>query len=369
MRSLRLKPKWQFIFLVFLLAIPGTGFAKNINGKEVIIVSSYHPEYLWAQLVNAGMVTALTGRRYSSYISKELLDSVKEFEDSIYWMRSKYLTTDAEKRKAAEPIIKAIEERKPDIVIVADDNATSFIIPHFLNTDIRFIFCGVNGDPRDYGLVSTETKKVGNVTGLLERYPFNELLTLIKRTVPERSDLYVMYDDTETGQKIMQDFNRTIQTENTKKLLKTLGLNVRRQLISNDWEEWKRFIESIQNDPKAILFVQTFYATRNKQNKVVDYTEVVKWIRSHSRVPEFGHSGFQINLGFMATVGTDAAIHGYEAGTMATKLIHDVPIADLPISIPAYTSINVNKTRVNELKVQIPFDILSSAFVYEDPQG
>ena len=112
MRRLRLKNNILLAAcLTAAFLFPSHSFAKVLNGKNVLIVNSYHPEYLWAQLVNSGIVAALTGQRYSSYISKEFLDNVGEFDDSILWMKSKFLTSDEEKRKAARPIIKAIEAR------------------------------------------------------------------------------------------------------------------------------------------------------------------------------------------------------------------------------------------------------------------
>ncbi|MCV6636833.1 ABC transporter substrate binding protein [Candidatus Albibeggiatoa sp. nov. NOAA] len=78
-------------------------------------------------------------------------------------MDTKRNTSEQFKLATADKARQLIEKLNPDVVIVSDDNASKYIVkPFYKDTDLPFVFCGVNWDASIYGY------PYKNVTGMIE---------------------------------------------------------------------------------------------------------------------------------------------------------------------------------------------------------
>ena len=90
-------------------------------------------------------------------------------------METNIFKTEEHKKQSALEAKEIIDSWKPDVVICSDDNASKYlIVPYFKNTELPFVFCGVNWDASDYGFPCS------NVTGMLEVFLVQPGLDIIK---------------------------------------------------------------------------------------------------------------------------------------------------------------------------------------------
>ena len=124
---------------------------------KVLVVFSYEQDYLW-----------------EVEIREEIEKVFSPYADLTFF----YMNTKVALENGSEKAVEAFslyQQLQPDGVIAVDDNAQSlFVVPYLKNrVSTPVIFCGVNADPKAYGYPAE------NVSGILERYHFEEILQKI----------------------------------------------------------------------------------------------------------------------------------------------------------------------------------------------
>lgn len=135
--------------LLLLCLLSELSFAEShLAGKKVLYVASYENTYEWS----AGIQQA---------IDEEFANTGVQLR--YFYMDTKNHPAEAEKQAAALKAKAVIEAFKPDVVITSDDDAVKYlIVPHYKDSSLPFVFCGVNWDASQYGFPTA------NVTGMLE---------------------------------------------------------------------------------------------------------------------------------------------------------------------------------------------------------
>ena len=109
------------------------------------------------------------------------------------------------KHKAGKEARELIESWKPDLVYTNDDNAQEYVAKYFVNSDIPFVFSGVNADPQKYGFVGSR-----NNTGVLEQEHFVESVQLLREMVPNVHKIAVIFDEGSTWPGVMKRMKATL---------------------------------------------------------------------------------------------------------------------------------------------------------------
>ena len=159
----RIVTSLTIVFVIMLLVF--VVFA-NLNKPRVFVLHSYSTEFSWVKDINTGLNRILRNRPYA-----------------IRWhyMDTKRHPSLEYKKKAGETAVKMIKQWKPNIIIAVDDNAQEFAAAHFKNyRNINIVFTGVNATVKSYGY-----DKAKNVTGVLERIPFNEFREVFVQLLPK----------------------------------------------------------------------------------------------------------------------------------------------------------------------------------------
>ncbi len=188
-----------FLTLLLLCAAP-----QSASAAKCLFVSSYHQGYHWADGIEEGVRQTLAGQCEF----KQLNMDTKRNKSEIFI-----------KQKALE--IKAfIEQWQPDVVIVADDNASKYLVkPYFKNSELPFVFCGINWTVAEYGY------PYDNATGMIEVAPIRQMYELIKSVKPLASVAYYIAADTLTEEKSFYRYQRAAEKYNIRlvnRLSKTL---------------------------------------------------------------------------------------------------------------------------------------------------
>ena len=165
-----------FVVSVFLL-VSLLGCARA--NERVLLIFSYHSEYSWVIQERKGAEDILGG---------------KGIEIEKFYLDTKRKTSTEWKKKVTENAIKKIKEFKPNLVIVFDDNACELVAKRYIGAALPFVFCGMNGEPEDYGFPAE------NITGIIERGHVKESIGLLKRLVPSVKKAAIITDNSPTAQ-------------------------------------------------------------------------------------------------------------------------------------------------------------------------
>ncbi|MSO77023.1 MAG: hypothetical protein EXQ87_08950 [Alphaproteobacteria bacterium] len=151
-------------FIVFLtLLVVGTAGGAGAADKKCLFVSSYEPTYDHSQAIEQGLRSVVDGKC-----------DIRQFN-----MDAKRRTAAADRVEQGLAAKAIIEAWQPDVVIVADDEATKYLLEsHYREHDLPFVFCGVNWSGEAYGL------PYSNATGMIEVAPILPALQKAKEVVP-----------------------------------------------------------------------------------------------------------------------------------------------------------------------------------------
>lgn len=147
---------------------------------KCLFVSSYHQGYAWSDGVERGLRETLAGKC-----------EIRQFD-----MDTKRRKSEQEMTEAGLEAKALIEAWRPDVVITADDNAARYlIVPFFSDSDLPFVFCGINWSVKEYGF------PFKNVTGMIEVAPVQSMIDEARGLVPGASRTLYIGADTATERK------------------------------------------------------------------------------------------------------------------------------------------------------------------------
>ena len=140
---------------------------------KLLYVNSYHKGYQWSDDIEKGLIKALGVKTHAD---GSIDPSQSKVQLSVFRMDTKLNTSEAFKQKAGLEAKALIELWRPDIVVTSDDNAAKYLIlPHYMNSKIPFVFCGLNWDATVYGFPTP------NVTGMVEVTPLLDTIEILQR--------------------------------------------------------------------------------------------------------------------------------------------------------------------------------------------
>jgi ABC-type uncharacterized transport system substrate-binding protein len=212
--------KTVLVCSVFILAATSAVFAQKYGGKKVLYIDSYHAGYEWSDGITKGIEDTLKGTGVTL---------------NIFRMDTKRNGSEEAKQQAAQGAKKAIEEFKPDVVIVSDDNAAKYVVAaSYKDAKLPFVFCGVNWDASVYGM------PYSNVTGMVEVSLTNEIISNLK-AYAKGDRVGYLSADTETERKNEVFYN------------KILKISFAKSYYAKTLEEWKQAFLKLQDEVDMII--------------------------------------------------------------------------------------------------------------------
>lgn len=303
---------------------------------EVLYIMSYHKGWEWTEIQLEGFRTAMAD--YDVTYTVEAMDC-KNHADEEYRLG-----------RAAE-IQKVIDEQKPDLVYVSDDEALQYIVSNNIDTEIPFVFSCVNKDPAEYGLGGAS-----NVTGVLEVEHFASSFELIQEIVPDIKDVLVIYDRAEMWNDVKA------------RMLEKVGNYPQVNFIFLEpimtFEEYQETILKYNGNVDALCLVGVFnYADENGDS--VFYQDVLRWTEENSTIPDFSFWIDRVDNSTLCSVAISGFEQGYTAGKMAEQILVDkVSPADIPVTHTAKGSVAINAKRANKLGLNVAAELILGAEVY-----
>jgi len=109
------------------------------------------------------------------------------------------------------------------------------VAKRYIGTDLPVVFCGMNGEPADYGFPAQ------NITGVIERHYLGASIDLLKQLVPGVSTAAFITDDSATSRGFIADLKKS-----------ALPVEISEIYATNDFDEWKAKITEVQSKVDAL---------------------------------------------------------------------------------------------------------------------
>ncbi len=292
------------------------------NAANCLYVSSYHQGYEWNDGIERGLESVLKGK---CQIDRFYMDTKRNQDESFG-------------KKQGLAAKKYILSTNPDVVIAADDNASRYLVkPHFRNSSIPFVFCGVNWTVDEYGYPYT------NITGMIEVAPIMQTLKAIKEI--SKSPLQGVYlsSDVFTEHKDFQRY-RTLFAQQS---VEITGIFV------SSVEEWKQAYLDAQNEGFIIL-------GNNAGINDWQRTEVIKHVMLNSRVLSITNYDWMMPYAMFA-ITKQPEEQGEWAGQVALAILNKLVISNIPIVVNRKTNMYTNPILSKAAGIRIPPDLYHKA--------
>jgi ABC-type uncharacterized transport system substrate-binding protein len=316
--------KWARLFVIAVVAVLLCADTSLAAKKKVLFVDSYHAGYPWSDGEVQGAKSAIGDK----------------CDFKVVRMDTKRNSSADAQKKAGEMVKAEIESWKPDVVITADDNATKLVIlPYYKNSDLPFVFCGVNWEAASYGFPSK------NVTGVLEVSVIKPLIDSMRKFA-KGNRVGFLGKDNETDRK---------EADN----LKRLGVQLASTKFVNTFDEFKAEYSKLQDDADMLIFINNAGITG------WDDAVAAKFVREKTKIPSGSTHDF-IAPFVLIDYAKLAEEQGELAAGMAMQILEGKPVKDLPVITNKKGQMYVNLAIAKKLGVQFPLETLKAAKVIKD---
>lgn len=311
---------------------------------KILVIHSYHESWDWNQDIQSGIIEGLSREGYTAD---------QDYELETFYMDTKVTYTTPEQiEQRAEIAIDLVEEFKPDLVFVNDDNALKYVAVEYAkrypDSELPFVFSGVNADPTVYEPIESLDRPGGSITGALERFPYNDTFSLGARIVPNASTIVLLADSSPSSTFVVSAFEEQYLDRVSNPPLQVIG-----PIQVKTFKEWQEKVAEYQT--KADLIgVLTYHQLRDENGNVVPASEVVDWTVHNNRLPEIGVLTFHAEDGFLAAAGVSGYKTGLYVGALGGEILGGKDPATIPIIDPNVVEIAFNLERAKMLGIKIP---------------
>lgn len=285
-----------------LLAVPAGAATDPAREYRALVLNSYHPTFIWTQGQSDGIIDSLKESGLNITISVEYLDwknnpHQENLDNLARIYRDKY------------------RDRPFDVILPTDDAALNFILEHRADIfgDTPVVFCGVN----NYDLLNETERR--NMTGNIEEISPEKTLASVFMLFPSTGTIYVLYEDTETGQGITDRIRR-----------EEPGYSGRAEFIYITNITFADMAAVSRTFPEGSVIISAF--TRDRNGVVMDHDRVMQLLTKESSVPVF--SMYEMAMGHGAIGGSILSGHqeGAIAGEMAVRVLQGEPVSSIPVN-------------------------------------
>lgn len=224
----------------------------QIMAASILIIESYHQEYQWDKDYNKGLISILGD----------------EHTYQNFYMETKRLPKE-EFLAQADLAWEAYNTMKPDLVVLADENAVKFLHLRFQGTDTPIVLLGLNANPRSYNI---NHKK--NFTGVLERPIFKRSLIFAHQILPKKPKrrFLVLFDNSKTSITAMEQISPSLESL-------TIGNITSDFLLTNNFNIWKKAIITAEENGYDAIFIGLYHTINNSSDKHSPPDNVINWTK------------------------------------------------------------------------------------------
>jgi len=318
----------KFLIVVFIVGLIFFLVVQNLNKPRVFILHSYGMNYSWVKDINEGLMRVLKKRPYS-----------------IRWhyMDTKRHPSEQYKQWAGDAARKIIKDWKPTILIAIDDNAQKYVAKYFINDpSMEIVYTGVNAQESTYGY-----DKAKNVTGILERIPFNEFKEVFLQLLPKNRRRIVHISDNSTSSKFI---HQELEKVNWKpfKLVKSFRCDT--------FDQWKKGIKKAEKIGDIILMTH-YHTIKHKMSdkSIIPPKDIIDWTEPRLKIPTIGCWGFYVEDGGTMAIAVSPYEQGEVSAKMAVEIIEKkISASKIPRKISVQYVVYVREDGIKKMNIELP---------------
>jgi len=283
--------------------------------EKILVIESYHADFGWDQGYRTGLESELKSQHQITF-----------FE-----MNTKRLSN-SEFPKRAELAYQFFLQQQPDLVVLGDDNALSYMLPKLHHHSVPIVFLGINSNPRS--LLSKYPNEAG-VTGVLERPFYSKTMAGVGEaldSVHTAPKVLVMFDSSNTSKIAVSRIKAQA------KLIKS-NLNIDTVIKTYSTQRaWHQDVDMAKQLGYSAIVVGLYQSLVDSHGENAQETEIINWTSTHSSVPIFGFWDFSVGEGKAAGgVVLYGLAQGKQAGLLAKQILSGGQNAgEVPIEIGAH---------------------------------
>ena len=320
---------------------------------RVLIVHSYGSEHVCGRPQGDGVIDALATHGWHRGQNLELR--------SIFMDTKKVHTTAEAIRARARLALDAVDEFKPHVLVVLDDNAIrEVMLPLIDREGLSIVFSGMNGQPQDYHgkvrFLNSMAEPGHNVTGVYEKLHLVKSLRVMAAALGDLrpGDRVVgITDYSPTGNAITRQFEIELAGQSP-----ALGWQLRRV---NDFDEYKMLIQELNSDPQVRAIYPAALKLKSADGETLTAGPIFNWTVAHSQKPEMALNYYFSKIGLFGGAAVDFTAMGYMAGSKAAKILNGTHAGAIPVEDAADYAIVFNLKRALGLGIEIPKPLLTAA--------
>lgn len=299
--------KKGLILFIWISVISLPAFCQNTAEGNILVLHSYHKGFLWTENLTQGIESTFSLEAPKVSLYHEYMDAKRFKFDSI-----------------KNPFIQKLQQKYSsgylDLVIVTDDIALQFARQYkdLLFLGIPIVFCGVS----DFKAIDFFHNS--EVTGIVEDHSVKGSIDLILKLLPETKTIFVINDETLTGQILHQKYERVkIEYRGTLTFKDKIGIP-KQDLINT--------LENLPPQSAVLLF--SYYL--DQKGNTYTQKDLLSFI-GKSKHPIFSYWKSYMGKGILANQSIDPVLHGAKAAQMALKALKKGGVHKIPIELKSTT--------------------------------
>ncbi len=353
------------LLLVCLQGLPTIGHGSPDQGsvkKRIMVISSYHREYLWSQDTNKGVVSALQDFGFidneaqaDEYTNRDSTESSQTLIKKL-WLDTKRKDSQSDILGNLAATFAEIEAFAPDVILLGDDNAVNYVGNQYVDSEIPIVFWGVNGHPLKYSFFDSLEKPGRNITGVYQAGYLKECLIYLKKLVPDIKSFAILSDASPSGRaKAKELLNLSAKGE--------LSIPLAETVITDSYREWQAKALELQHKVDA-FFVLNHNTLKDDQGNSIDQMQAGAWYLRNIKKPDTGHERQFVVEGILCCIDDSGFKQGYEAVRLVNRILNgkENP-AEISIYAPDQGPFIVNRERAEMLNMGLATE--KSPFVEE----
>ncbi len=298
-------------------------------------------------------VTEAEAKRIGNY--ELVYNGIKEglatvgIEPEFQYIELDSYKSDEEKNAAGDKAIETALAAKPDLIITLNDNCLKYVGSRI--DSVPVVFAYIFGKPETLGMPKD------NATGVLRRSYAVDIWGTAHKLLGAKT-VALMSKDGMSMRGV-----RKYLTAMADKLEAGSGVRYKEMYLLNTFEEWKAAVDSFPED--FIYLADTSRITEG--DKVLSREEITRWTVDNAKVPVIAATEADVKAGALFAIVTSEHAIGLAAAELAVKVLNGTAPKDIPYFSSTNGKLVVNVKTAQTSKVEIPYEILSSAeAIYEE---
>lgn len=308
--------------------------------KKVLLVNSYHQDYFWTKGITDAIMEMFEVVRNKG---GEINNSKGQINLKIIDMDTKRNPSEDFIKESALKAKKLIDSWQPDLVITSDDNAAKYlIVPYYKESDLPFVFCGINWDAGEYGF------PVPNVTGMIEVQLIDQIIGTMQKYARGDRIAFLKGDDF-SARKEADFFENRFDIQLDKRFVK-------------NFNDWKNQFQRFQSEADVLLL-----------GNVVsipdwDQEEALRLIYDKTEIPT-GNWDESMKDYSLLTFATKPEEQGeWTAATAVQILEKGMKPSEIPVVTNKIARVYLNMKLAKKLGIKFPIELVERAtFVSPTP--